>query len=88
MDVLAKRGVVVGGRTYEVQVMATAHHINAQALEGLTILLELRVSWPACRDRVLLGHLHGDRALIADELVRAVRSFLIDGSVEQGTLAT
>lgn len=80
MDVLAKHVVVVDGRTYHVRVLATAHHVIAQASEGPTVLLELRASLRALQAGVLLGKLQGDRALIADVLARAVQDVFVKGS--------
>ena len=76
MDLLTQQVMRPDGRTYEIRVTETGHHIIAQAIEGLSASLELRILKRAIQEGVLLSKHQGDTLSIAQELAQILQGFI------------
>ncbi len=76
MDLLTQHVARPDGRTYEIRVSETGHHIIAQALEGLSTSLELRILKRAIEEGALLSKHQDDTLSIAQELAQMLEAFI------------
>ncbi len=76
MELLTQQVVRPDGRTYEIRVSETGHHIIAQAMEGLSPSLEFRILKRAIGEGGLLSKHQGDPLLMAQELAQFRQCFI------------